>query len=73
MMILILIGNLINLFSLLQFFSFSDINKELEMMKQLLKEIVTKITENLLGKSINDSSLERQTTDESRSVCFLKS
>ncbi|CAF1154764.1 unnamed protein product [Rotaria sordida] len=36
-----------------------DLNEELEIMKQLLKEIVQRITENLLGKSIDSSSAER--------------
>jgi hypothetical protein len=39
-------------------------------MKQLLNEIVKKITENLLGKSLVDSSSDRQTHDESHSVCI---
>lgn len=45
-----------------------DLNHELEHMRQLLKEIVRKITDNLLGKSLTDSSPERQIHDESRST-----
>ena len=40
-------------------------------MKQLLKEIVKRITDNLLGKSINSSETGRQsrlTQDDSHSV-----
>jgi hypothetical protein len=50
---------------------FRDLNKELENMKQLLKEIVKRITDNLLGKSNNGSETGRQsrlTRDGSHSV-----
>ena len=46
-------------------------NDELETMKQLLKEIVKRITDNLLGKSSNSSETGRQsrlTRDGSHSV-----
>ena len=46
-------------------------NQELETMKQLLKEIVKRITDNLLGKSMNSSETGRQsrlTQEESQSV-----
>lgn len=48
-----------------------DLNQELETMKQLLKEIVKRITDNLLGKSMNSSETGRQsrlTQEESQSV-----
>ena len=51
--------------------SASDLNDELETMKQLLKEIVKRITDNLLGKSCNSSETGRQsrmTNNESQSV-----
>ncbi|UJR14864.1 hypothetical protein I4U23_001849 [Adineta vaga] len=38
-----------------------DLNKELELMKQLLKEIATRITGNLFGKSNNNSPIDRNT------------
>lgn len=40
-------------------------------MKQLLKEIVNKITQNLLGKSSIESSPERVNNDVSHSVNLL--
>jgi len=40
------------------------------MMKQLLKDIVKKMTENLLGKSVINSPSERQTHNSSHSVCI---
>lgn len=52
-------------------FFFRDLNQELETMKQLLKEIVKRITDNLLGKSINSSETGRQsrlTHEETQSV-----
>jgi hypothetical protein len=39
-------------------------------MKQLLKEIVKRITQNLLGKSVIESSSDQQIHDESHSVCL---
>jgi hypothetical protein len=39
-------------------------------MKQLLKDIVKKLTQNLLGKSMIESSIERSTNDTSHSVCI---
>ena len=46
-----------------------DLTQELESMKQLLKEIVNKITQNLLGKSPPiESSPERLNHDTSHSV-----
>ena len=48
-----------------------DLNTELEMMKQLLKEIVNRITDNLLGKSTNGIETDRQsrgTQSETHSV-----
>ena len=45
-----------------------DLNQEFETMRHLLKEIVKKITNNLLGKSLTDSSPERQMHDDSRSM-----
>lgn len=53
----------------------SDLNDELEAMKQLLKEIVKRITDNLLGKSCNSSETGRQsrmTNNESQSVGTLQ-
>jgi hypothetical protein len=50
---------------------FSDLNDELETMKQVLKEIVKRITDNLLGKSSNGSETGRHghsARDESHSV-----
>ena len=50
---------------------FSDLNDELETMKQVLKEIVKRITDNLLGKSSYSSETGRHghsTRDESHSV-----
>lgn len=50
---------------------FRDLNQELETMKQLLKEIVKRITDNLLGKSSQNSDTGRQnslTHNESQSV-----
>ncbi len=52
-----------------------DLNEELEMMKQLLKEIVKRITDNLIGKSSNSSETGRQsrlTRDGSHSVRIKK-
>ncbi|CAF3740085.1 unnamed protein product [Rotaria sp. Silwood1] len=43
----------------------ADINQELETMKQLLKEIVKRITDNLLGKSNNNSEPIHLTREES--------
>jgi hypothetical protein len=37
-------------------------------MKQLLKEIVTRITDNLIGKSNINSPIDRYIRDESQSV-----
>ena len=45
-----------------------DLTQELESMKQLLKEIVNKITQNLIGKSPTQSSPERPNNDNSQSV-----
>ena len=50
---------------------FRDLTQELESMKQLLKEIVNKITQNLLGKSSIESSPERVNNDISHSVYHL--
>lgn len=47
---------------------FRDINKELETMRQLLKEIVKRITDNLLGKSSNGSDHGGFTREENQSV-----
>ncbi|CAF0915074.1 unnamed protein product [Adineta steineri] len=46
----------------------ADLNTELEMMKQLLKEIVTRITDNLLGKSGNGLDSDRQSGSQSSQV-----
>jgi hypothetical protein len=40
------------------------------MMKELLKDIVKRITQNLLGKSMIESSPERLASDNSHSVCI---
>lgn len=51
---------------------FRDFNKELEIMKQLLKEIAIRITGNLFGKSTNNLPIGQQTLlthDDSHSVC----
>ncbi len=37
-------------------------------MKQLLKQIVTRITDNLVGKSANNSPIDRHIHDETHSV-----
>lgn len=44
----------------LNYFTFRDINVELDSMKNLLKEIVQKITTNLLGKSTDTSPADRR-------------
>jgi hypothetical protein len=52
---------------------FRDLNKELEIMKQLLKEIAIRITGNLFDKSTNNLPTGQQillTHDDSHSVCI---
>jgi hypothetical protein len=65
--------NITNLFLIIRFwiYIFRDLNTELEMMKQLLKEIVTRITDNLLGKSSNGLDTDgqsRRTHSDTHSV-----
>lgn len=45
-------------FFLSNVFHFSDLNEELATMKQLLKDIVQSMTQNLLDKSLNSSKNE---------------
>jgi hypothetical protein len=62
--------NITNLFLIIRFgiYIFRDLNTELEMMKQLLKEIVTRITDNLLGKSSNGLDIDGQSRSDTHSV-----
>jgi hypothetical protein len=56
-------GNMIKFDTLKIYFDiifFRDLNQELDSMKQLLKEIVKRITDNLLGKSSSGSENGRQ-------------